>query len=86
VRRYTVTWWQSADDELLRLWLDSSERSLITDASREIDKVLSMSADSVGEEVSEGLRALEVSPLRIQFSLEEKDRIVRVWTVRLTGQ
>ena len=39
--QYTVTWWEAADDELLRLWLDSSERSRVTDASREIDRLLS---------------------------------------------
>ncbi len=83
MKRYTVIWWQAADDELLRLWLASSERSRITDASREIDKLLSSQGNSIGEEVHEGLRVLEVEPLRIQFSVEEEDRVVRVWTVRL---
>ena len=84
--RYTVVWWQSADDELLRLWLDSPERSRIVDASGEIDKLLSAKADSIGEEIHEGLRVLEIEPLRVQFSVEVGDRIVRVWTVRLTAR
>ena len=83
--RYTVTWWQSADDELLRLWLDSSQRSRIVDASRNIDRLLAFNANSIGEAVHEGLRALKVEPLRVQFSVEEDDRIVRVWTVQLTA-
>ena len=82
--QYTVTWWEAADDELLRLWLDSSERSRVTVASREIDRLLSARAETIGEEVHEGLRALEVDLLRVQFSVEVPNRIVRVWTVRLT--
>jgi hypothetical protein len=58
----------------------------LTDASREIDKLLAARADTIGELVHEGLYALEVDPLRVQFSIETEDRIVRVWTVRLINQ
>jgi hypothetical protein len=87
VGQYTVIWWQAADDELLRLWLESpAERSRITNAALEIDKLLSARPENVGELVHEGLGALEVAPLRVQFSIESDDRIVRVWTVRLITQ
>jgi hypothetical protein len=83
VAQYTVIWWQAADAELLRLWLDSSDRGRITEAAREVDKLLSARGASSGESVHEGLYALEVAPLHVQFSVEEDDRLVRVWTVRL---
>jgi hypothetical protein len=84
VNRYTLIWWESADEELTRLWLASQERSRITEAAREIDRLLANQAGFIGDEVHEGLRALEVEPLRVQFSVDDDDRLVRVWTVRLT--
>lgn len=83
MNRYTVVWWEEADAELLRLWLDSPHRPEITAASREIDRMLATNAEAAGEEVSEGLYALEVAPLRVQFDVVQEDCVVRVWTVRL---
>jgi hypothetical protein len=84
VNRYTVDWWDAADSELLRLWLETPTlRSDITSATHEISKHLSEPGETLGEFVHEGLRSLEVAPLRVLFSIEEKDRLVRVWTVRL---
>lgn len=84
--RYTVIWWQAAEDELLRIWLDSSERSRINESVLEIDKLLSSRADTVGEASHEGLRMLEVDALRIQYSISEEDCLVKVWTVRSTPE
>lgn len=87
MQQFTVIWWQAADDELLRVWLEfPAERSRITDAAHEIDELLSARAASVGEQIHEGLYALEVDPIRVQFSIESDDRIVRVWTVRFITQ
>jgi hypothetical protein len=84
VKQYTVDWWEAADDELLRPWLDTPPlRSQITAASPEINKLLAAEADAIGEEVHEGLRKLAVAPLRVQFSVEEEDRREQVWSVRL---
>lgn len=83
--RFTVVWWQAADDELTRLWLNSADRAAITNATHELDQLLSTSAPNAGAEVHEGLRAIEVGPRHLQFSVEEADRIVRVWTVRLVS-
>jgi hypothetical protein len=85
VKQYTVIWWEAADEELARLWLASPNRLRITEASREIDRLLSMQGAVGAEEVHEGLYALEIEPLRVQFSFEHDDRIIRVWTVRLVN-
>ena len=81
--RYTVVWWQTAHDELTQLWLESPARRQITKAVSDIDRLLAARADSIGDEVHEGLRRLEVGPLRVQFSVERDDRLVRVWSVRM---
>ena len=85
MKEYTVIWWQAADDELARLWLDSSDRAQITEAARGIDLWLSRQGASAGKEIHEGLCALEVDPLRVQYSVEQDDRTIRVWTVRLVS-
>lgn len=87
MKPHAVDWWKAADEELLRLWLDTpSLRLEISSASHEINRLLAAQAESIGEEVHEGLRKLEIAPLRVQFSVESEDRKVRVWTVRLTDR
>ncbi len=87
MKPYAVDWWKSADEELSRLWLDTpSLRLKITSATHEINQLLAVRAESIGEEVHEGLRRLEIAPIRVQFSVEKEDCMVRVWTVRLMDQ
>jgi hypothetical protein len=83
VKNYTVVWWQEADEELISLWLGASDRAAITEASSEIDHRLSTLGANASNEAHEGLYALTIEPLRVHFSVEQEDRIVRIWTVRL---
>ena len=69
--QFTVICWEAADDELLRLWLEfPAMRSRITDAAREIDKLLADRPENVGELVHEGLYALEVDPCACSSQLK----------------
>jgi len=81
--RYTVTYTGDARDQLAIAWLDSSARSDITSVSNAIDQVLAIDAPTKGEQVSEGLRRLIIPPLLVQFTVDEHDRIVTVWSVRV---
>lgn len=77
--RYTVVWVQSVEDELVEIWLasNSNDRIAITSATHAIDGELSRDAEGKGENVAEGLRALNVPPLRI-FTVITDDRVVEV--------
>jgi hypothetical protein len=60
----------------------SERRKEVSKASYEIDQLLAIDAERRGESLHEGMRALEISPLRAIFSVNEKDRTVEVAFVR----
>ena len=80
--RYTVVWVESAQSELADIWLSASNRSAVTAAADEIDRVLVTDANAQGVDVSEGLRAIFVHPLRVLFTVSDEDRMVEVLRVR----
>ncbi len=80
--RYTLAWVQSAENELVDLWLKADDRAEITSATSLIDHDLRTDAESKGVEIAEGLRALNVPPLRVIFTVLHDDRIVEVLRVR----
>ncbi len=80
--RYTVVWLQSAQDELAQLWLDAPDRNAVTAAAHAIDQELGKDAPLKGSELSEGLRALPVPPLKAIFTVRDDDRIAEVLRVR----
>ena len=57
MNRYTVVWVKSAEDELVELWIASSDRSAVAAATHEIDRQLTTDPALKGEFLREGLRA-----------------------------
>ncbi len=80
--RYTVTWTKSSDRDLGEAWLASSDRNGVSAASVEIDRILRDDAHLKGIEVAEGLRGINVPPLRFLFSANLNDRVVEIAVVR----
>ena len=80
--RYTVTWTKSADRDLTEVWLRSTDRSGVSAASHEIDQALRDDAHAKGNEVSEGLRGINIPPLRFLFTASQDDRVVEIAVVR----
>lgn len=76
--RYTVTWTESADRELGEVWLSSTNRIGVSSASIEIDRLLKDDAHLKGNEVAEGLRGVNVPPLRFLFTASQADRIDKI--------
>ena len=76
--RYTVVWVQSVEDELVEIWMAAEDRNAVTFATHAIDRELGAEADSKGEDLAEGLRSLNVPPLRIIFTVSTDDRLVEV--------
>ena len=79
--RYTVVWVQSAEDELVDIWLDGDDRKEVTAATNAIDHELRTNADTKGVLLSEGLRSLNAFPLRAIFTVRVDDRVAEVLRV-----
>jgi len=80
--RFTVTWSSEAEDELVELWLNASDRNEISASVQAIDLALGSDAASKGEAVAEGLRSFNAPPLRVLFVARESDRVVNVALIR----
>ena len=76
--RYTVVWVQSVEDELVEIWLAAKDRNDVTAATHAIDQELGLDASLKGDELAEGLRSLNIPPLRLIFTVSEDDRLVEV--------
>lgn len=80
--RYTVTWTKSADGDLAEVWIASADRGAVSAAASEVDRVLRDDPERKGIEICEGLRAINLPPLRFLFSVRRDDRIVEIAVVR----
>ena len=85
MNRYTVVYLADADDELVALWGDASDRTQISDAANHADRILASAPHSQSVYLGEQLWRLEIVPLRFYFAIREEDRLVEVSNViRLT--
>ncbi len=81
--RYTVTWVQSALDELTELWLAVENKQALSAAANAIDAALGLDPSAKGSPESDALRSLTIAPLRVLYAVRELDRVVEVLTVQL---
>ena len=80
--RYTVVWVQSAEDELVDLWLASGDRADISAAVNSIDEALCSDAETKGHALAEELRSFNAPPIRVLFSVRSDDRVAEILSVR----
>ncbi len=80
--RFTVVWTESAISELADCWLDAPDREAIRISADNIDKLLGQDFEGKGEDLSEGLFRADVSSLRVLYTFDTDDRIVRIEAVR----
>jgi hypothetical protein len=82
---YVVAWKKAAQDQLISLWIDSVPlRGAITEATHEIDYLLSSSPSEWGESREQDRRIMFVYPLAVCFRVLEQKQKVVVLSVRLT--
>lgn len=81
--RRTVLWVTSAEGELAEIWMASFSRNDVAAASQSIDARLTDDAESNGVRLSEGLWAIEESPVRVIYEILDDDRVVRILKVKL---
>jgi hypothetical protein len=71
---------------LARLWLNAKNRRAVTNAGDTLDQMLREDANRKGTPVGSKTRQLIVAPLVIEFTVEEEDRKVTIWSVRHVGE
>src|SRR5438477_9233746 len=82
--RFMVVYSKVAEDQLAQAWLDAGpERNAVTTAANAMETMLASDPLGCGEPEHEGLRKLEIPPLRVLYAVEQDDLRVRVVLVRL---
>jgi hypothetical protein len=82
MNQFGVEWDPAAEDELARLWLQSSDPAAITAAQAQADRLLSQDPIKYGRHLSEGLYCIEVPPLVLTYTIDQANRLVEVTWVR----
>lgn len=80
---YSVNWSDDALAALADVWTIATNQQAVTDAADRIDQLLAIDPKANGQPRSEGLYAIDISPLHAQFEVSEKTRVVRVVSVAL---
>ena len=78
---YSVYWNDDALDTLATIWTQSADRGAVTKAQATVDRLLTANPLVNGAPASEGLWAIEVHPLRVQFEIDISNRAVKVVSV-----
>jgi hypothetical protein len=81
---FTVIWSEAAVQDLARIWMNATDRNAITQASNEIDRILSRDAQHVGESRPGGQRVEFADPLGFRFEVVVDDQRVTVGAVWVT--
>jgi hypothetical protein len=84
--RYTVTYTRDALQALARLWLGALDRRAITQAGDAVENILREDASRKGVPIGSELRQAIIAPLVVEFTVEEDDRRVTIWSVRHVGE
>ena len=66
MNRFTVCWHQQAEQDLARIWNESSDQSAMTLAANTIDALLSVNPNQQGTEVTEAI----LDPELLQYLLK----------------
>jgi hypothetical protein len=78
---FTVTWEESAEDELAQLWADALDKRALTRAADRVEVDLRRDGHLLGESRPDGRRIHFEPPLGILFEVREPDRLIIVLSV-----
>jgi hypothetical protein len=85
MKEYSVVYLAEAEQELISIWEHAADRSRIAEAANSADKALATVPRDRSVCLGEGLRRLEIAPLRFYFAIREDDWIVEVSNVILNS-
>jgi hypothetical protein len=80
--KYSVDWEDDVLVVLTAIWTTAPNRQAVTAAQARIDQLLASNPLGNGSPVSEGLYALVVHPLHVQYEVLPSARSVKVVSVR----
>jgi hypothetical protein len=75
---FSVLWLPVAEQQLAEVWVNASDKTAVTEAAREIDRVLRLNPDRVGESRPDGRRILLEAPLGVVYRIDYANAVVRV--------
>lgn len=81
--KYSVLWTAYAETNLVRLWVDSTNRNALSESVAKIDRELGNGPLSIGESRDPGERILFELPLAVKYRVAESDRKVLVFAIWL---
>jgi hypothetical protein len=81
MNRYTVVYLAEAEDNLISIWADATDRNRVAEAANEADRVLAEEPLSLAVYLGEELWRLDIDCVRFYFAIREQDRIVEVANV-----
>ena len=83
--KYRVEWSRDAEADLANVWTDASDRGLISEAARWLDRALADNPHALGESRSGDNRIAFSSPLGMEYKISDEDRtvfVIAVWKFR----
>ncbi len=81
MNRYTVVYLANAEDNVISIWADATDRDQVTESADAADRLLAENPLRDSVYLSEQLRRRDIAPLRIYFEVREGDRIVEIGNV-----
>ncbi len=77
---FTVDWTADADDALMGIWLQATDRNAVSRAQFRIDTILAANPRR-GRLLSEGLYVFHVDPLTAYYEIDDASAVVTVTAV-----
>ena len=81
MKQYSVVYLAEAEDELVSIWENATDRTLVAEAANTADRLLASSPEQRSVYIGEDLWRIDVSLLRFYFAIREDDRLVEVSNV-----
>ena len=79
--RYTVVYLAEAEDNLIAIWADATDRDQVTESADAADQLIAESPLQDSVYLSEQLRRRDIPPLRFYFEVREEDCVVVISNV-----
>jgi hypothetical protein len=77
--KFTVVYLASAQDQLAEIWLAAEDKEEVRGAADEIERLLALRPQDVGEARVSNLRILILEPIAVLYDVRPSDRMVKVW-------
>jgi hypothetical protein len=81
MKRYTVVYLAEAEDNLIAIWADATDRDEVTASANAADRILANTPLENSVLLREQLRRLDVPPLSFYFEIREEDRLASISNV-----